>query len=230
MPYQKLLVPSGTPSNLEKIVREQLDPLLTDVHAMLRLPIKGEHGLEAGCNLSAALVLLEVVGGVSVEVYDSELDKRNQSGERFKRVLQYHFPWKCERKLPGAITDREAAEQLYKAFRNPLVHRLGTYDGGVYLGKLKVAKEPLLDQQIEAIEKSETRPENWTRPTLATDAEGTKMVLTVKYLYWGIRRMIYTLLEECIKNGVQDLAAGDGFYVKTTAAAGPITTLPVSWE
>lgn len=106
-----------------------------------------------------------------------------------------------------------------------MAHRLGTYDGA-YLGKIKVAKGPLLDQEIEAIEKSEDRPKDWINPTLATDArtkEGrTKTVLTVKCLYWGIRRMIWSLLEERVKNVAQEPPDTVDVYVETTAAAGTV--------
>ncbi|MGH8601676.1 MAG: hypothetical protein ACREXR_02510 [Gammaproteobacteria bacterium] len=231
MPYQELPLPNGTPPQIADMVREQLDPLLADVHAMLRLPIEGQPGLEAGCNLSATLVLLEVVGGICVELYDdpslSNPDRRVQRSECFKRTVEKHFPWKHEQHLPGAITGRHAAELLYGAFRNPLAHHLGTYDGP-YLGNIKVAKGPLSDQQIEAIEKSETRPKDWIRPTLATDAETkegrTKTVLTVKCLYWGVRRMIRCLLEERVNNAAQGATNTGRAYLEATATAGPVTS------
>ena len=111
MPYQQLPLPPGTPPDLERVVRVQLDPILADVHAILRLPIKGEFGLEAGCNLSAVLVLLEVVGGVSVELSDnpylSKLDERKRRAERFKHLLEHHFPWDddetCNTELHGGF-------------------------------------------------------------------------------------------------------------------------------
>ena len=59
MPYHPLAVPPGTNPNLERMVREQIDPLLRDVHAMLRLPMDGAPGLEGGCTFPAALTLLK---------------------------------------------------------------------------------------------------------------------------------------------------------------------------
>lgn len=224
MPYQELKLPTGTTLRLKEVVRKQLDPLLADVHSMLRLPIDDDIGLGAGCNLSAALVLLEVVGGVSVELYDNpslnKLDERQQRGERFKQVLEHNFPWNDERDIPNAIIDRHAAELLYDAFRNPLAHHLGTYDGP-YIGNIKVAKGPLSDEQIEVIERSETRPKGWVKPTLATDsktkAERTKTVLTVKCLYWGVRRMIWNLLEERVKKTTKTQQPKTTVTVDTTA-------------
>ena len=228
MTYQELQLPHGTPTDLERLVRKQLDLLLADVHSMLRLPVEGNPGLEAGCNFSAALVLLEIVGGVSVKLYHnpklSNLDQREERGERFIQVLERHFPWDDERTLLGAITDRHAAELLYEAFRNPLAHSLGSYDGP-YLGSIKVAKGPLSDQQIIKIEQAEIRPQFFTMPTLRTDSRSkerrTKTVLTVKCLYWGVRRMVWNLLEQCSTNVVQ----GPATDFTTTYAAKQTTAI-----
>ncbi len=59
MSYQKVQVPVGTPSELVQLIQRHIDPLLADVHTMLRLPLPTV-GLGASCNLSSALVLLSV--------------------------------------------------------------------------------------------------------------------------------------------------------------------------
>ena len=129
MPYRPLDVRPRTPLDLERKVRERLDPFLRDVHSMLCLPRTEIAGLEGGCNFSATLVLLGVVSGVSVGLYHNPqpdgFDDRDKSGKAFKQVLDEHYPWGGERTLDGAICDRHAAEILYKAFRNPLTHSLG---------------------------------------------------------------------------------------------------------
>ena len=43
--YQPLLLPEGLDPDSAKLIRDQLEPQLTDVHAMLRLPIDGDPGL-----------------------------------------------------------------------------------------------------------------------------------------------------------------------------------------
>ena len=230
MTYHPLKLPPGTPRNIEILVRERLDPLLADVHSMLRLPIDDDPGLRGGCNLTAALTLLAVANGVTAELYDEgALDKRDDAGERFKRCLTQYFPWTEEPAGPNTIRDRHAAEILYNAFRNPLDHGLGLYQGSA-LGKIKVAKGPIKEDEIERIELASLRPHEWTKPTLFTDSETkagrTKTVLTVKCLYWGVRRMIHDLVaREFTGRGV----AGEQGQPQTEEAISPTATTALTY-
>ncbi len=127
MPYYPLEIPPGTPAEAESVVCSQIDPLLSDIHTMLMLPITDTPGLDAKCGLSAALVLLGVVAGVSATLYDDDptskgIDLREQHGEAFKSLLTHRYPWSAERELAGAIVEQHAATVLYEAFRNPLAH------------------------------------------------------------------------------------------------------------
>jgi len=201
MGYLELPLPARTPAHLEEAVRKGLDPLLADVHAMFRLPQPDVPGLEAGCNLSVALTLLSVVGGISFElVDDTSLGiSDDNSGERFMRTLERHFPWDHEKNLQGAVTGRHAARLLYDAFRNPLSHNLGRYKKGTSLGNIKVDKgpNPLTEEELDEIERSTERP-NWEQPTLAHDgakkATRTKTLLLPKALYWGVRQMVSRII------------------------------------
>ena len=86
--YQPLLLPEGLSPDTAKLIRDQLEPQLTDVHAMLRLPIDGDPGLRGGCNLSVTQVLLSVISGVSVTVYDpSALTRRGGRGKLFREAV-----------------------------------------------------------------------------------------------------------------------------------------------
>ena len=124
--YQSLLLPKGLETGTAKLIRDQLEPQLADVHAMLRLPIVGDPGLQGGCNLSATQVLLSVVSGVSVTVHDpSALTRREDRGKLFREVLEKHYPWNEEQHVPGARLGADAAADLYSLFRNPLAHTLG---------------------------------------------------------------------------------------------------------
>jgi hypothetical protein len=126
MAYHRLSLPAGLPLDLEKLLRDQLETQLADVHSMMRLPIKDDPGLQAGCNFTIAQVLLSVVSGVSVTLYEpSKLNMQGVSGPLFKGVLEKHYPWDEERHLPGAQVDADGAKQLYQLFRNPLAHALG---------------------------------------------------------------------------------------------------------
>ena len=91
------------PANVQAFIRYQLELQLVDVHVMLRLPIKEYPGLLGGFNLSATQVLLSVVSGVSVVVYDpSALTSRGDRGKLFKNFLIDHYPWSQEEKISGA--------------------------------------------------------------------------------------------------------------------------------
>jgi hypothetical protein len=204
--FRAMYIPVALPAGIHNAVRQQIrnrvDPLLTDVHAMLRLPIEADPGLDGGCNLSAALVLLSVVAGLSAEVYRNDrLHRVDQSGNRFRKVLADYYPWNEEAALENAITHVHAANILYEAFRNPLAHSLGVFQG-IEHGQLKVAKGPLEEREIEEIERADARP-NWDRPTLYSDsaakAERTKTVLTLKHFYWGVRKTIYNVVNDLLR-------------------------------
>lgn len=191
MAYIPLPLPPIVDPEVKRVVRKLLDPQLADVHAMLRLP-KRWPGLEAGCNLSAGLVLLSVVSGVSVALYrPSALGRRGDRGKLFVEVLEHCYPWTAE-PSNSALPPRQGAERLYEAFRNPLVHSLGVYDGP-YIGSVKIAKGPLTELEIQSIERATSRPSDWTKPALWTD--GNKTVLTVICFYWGVRKMISKVVE-----------------------------------
>lgn len=193
---------------IRRQITDRIDSLLADVHSMLRLPIETDPGLKGGCNLSAALILLSVVAGLSAEIYRNDQPRRiDQSGGWFKKVLADFYPWEQEETLENAILREHAANVLYEAFRNPLVHSLGVFEGSKY-GRLKVAKGSLEESEIESIERADSRP-NWDRLTLYTDssakAERTKTILTLKHFYWGVRKTIYRVVEDRLR---QDLATG----------------------
>lgn len=212
MPYQKLELPDGTPNELESLVRGQVDPLLADVHSMLRLPQEGVPGLDAACNLSSALVLLAVVSGVSAELCDNpSLNKSTKSGPRFKLALTAYFPWSEEPNTVGAVIGGDAAKLLYKAFRNPLAHNLGVvYDKNYVANRKVAAKDRLSDEEIERLENSYSRPKEWVEPTLrivsSVDGSQPKTRLAVDQFYWGVRRMIWNVLSDRVVASAQEAA------------------------
>ena len=209
------------------IVRDQVDPFLRDVHAMLMLPIDSEPGLEGGCNFSAALTLMELVGGISQELYlDPNQKGRGPSysdpGARFMKVLEDHFPWRHEPRTGEEIVRRDAAECLYKAYRNALTHNLGYVHHRDYVGGLKIAKGPLSDRQIEDIERATKRPKDWSHPTLRlTHNENGSEVrkLTLKCFYWGVRMMIEDVLRIRVSRPQQPAASQSPTPISITASA-----------
>ena len=185
MPYHPLDLPPGTPPDVERIVRTRIDPLLRQVHAMLLLPCEDAPGLDIVCKQSVALVLLGVVTGVSEKLYKPP--KRMNSSERFERVLIDYYPWRGEPKTAGTVRGKEAAQTIYKTFRNPLTHRLGISNNPA-----KLFRGAATDTKLEKFERSKTRPRGWNKPTLKKG--GTKTTLNIKIFYWGVRRLIWKLL------------------------------------
>ena len=132
-----------------KVDRENSRPLhnaellLRDVHAMLFLPRNDIGALRVGCNYAMLVTLCCVLGGISRTIHPRRVHPTpNKDSDRacfielFKRM-----PWGTTKQ--GWITRRMAGELLYDGFRNPLVHELGTDEGG----KQK-KKPPLHDKYI----------------------------------------------------------------------------------
>lgn len=191
MAYHNLSLPSGLAPDMVDLICKQLEPQLVDAHAMLRLPISSDPGLQGGCNLSVVQVLLSLVSGCSVTLYDpNALSRRRDRGSLFKSILVDHYPWDEERHIAGAQLDGGAAEQLYQLFRNPLAHALGIIDprDNPAARKVIIEKGAIPEADIELTERSAKRPLDWTDPTLRE--EGADLVLWVRSLYWGVRRMI----------------------------------------
>jgi len=158
---------------------------------MMRLPIAGDSGLQGGCNFAIAQVLLSVVAGASVTLYDpGALSRRGDRGRLFREILIKHYPWDAERRIPGAVLDADAAEKLYVLLRNPLAHSLGVIDPAESAGfkRVVVLKGSFAEDVIESTERAAARPADWLDPTLRQD--GTDLVLWVRSFYWGVRKMI----------------------------------------
>lgn len=209
MSYRPLKMPDSASLSAVELVRRQIDPLLADVHAMLRLPMPGIDGLDAVCALSPALVLLAVVDGVG-HCFDREPGSK---ADNFERVLA-HFPWDEEPKTDRAITGQQAAHFLWNAYRDQLAHTLGTpRSSGQQLGPLKLLKGPLAEAEIERIESALTRLPEWQSvPTLQTGADG-ELRLTVKCFYWGVRRTR--------ENALSHTEARGGVRTSATATSTP---------
>ncbi len=163
---------------LAKGLVQHIDMLLGDVHSMLRLPLS-EEGLTHGCNFAAALVLLEVIGGISATLFQAT----GGSGERYKQLLEKYYPWDAE----GETQSGKAARELYKWWRNPLAHELG-----ISGKKGAVGKNGYPEDVLERLEVSPTPPSK----TLQLIAADDRVHLSVETLYWGTRVMIERLMED----------------------------------
>jgi hypothetical protein len=201
MAYHELPLPPGLPTDEQEFIRKQIEPYLMDVHALLRLPIDvdGFRG-ECGGNFGAAELLLAVVSGVSVTLYDpTALDSQAPiSGDRFKKVLKDRYPWDQEPQIQVPKLKDEAPEHLWRLFRNPLSHAFGAM-GPARSKKynpegwgIVIEKGAISEAHIEADERATTRPsdgDDWKTKTTLRE-EGGKLVLWVRSFYWGVRQMV----------------------------------------
>jgi hypothetical protein len=190
MAYHRLSLPPGLPVDVQTIVRNRLEPHLIDVHSMLRLPIRDDPGLQGGCNFTIAQVLLSVIGGASVTLYENALTDRGNRTRLFREILTNHYPWKEESGIRGGLYGADAADKLYVLFRSPLAHSLGIIepDESPTVRRVVVEKGPFAEEAIEATEKAAARPRDWVNPTLRQD--GDALILWLRSFYWGVRRTI----------------------------------------
>lgn len=194
MPFNRLTIPSIPPRAWKFIHRAE--DLLADVHTMLRLPIL-EQKLSAELTFSVEIVLFAVISGISVTIYPRGGAKTD--GDRFKELLSKFYPW--NKVPPSGLKISEAADILYKAFRCPIVHDMGTFvprrkDGRPYASSVKIEKFSDNDEsRIEALERSLDHP-GWMGPTIEYRPGEDLLLLRVDSLYWGVRKMIERLTED----------------------------------
>lgn len=184
--------------SLRRLFRDHLDMQFEDVRTMLRLP-KAAVG-DAGCNFATAGVILNLISGISVCVYQarasvpakgkskakpSSIEERGTSGRRFKGVLRNYFPWDRD-----TIGKNSGPELLYDLGRNPLAHALGLAVPGA--PNVAVLKGPLSQRKIQELE-NRVRP-RWVDPPLCAVAGGYH--LDVAGMYWGTHRMLHNVLAD----------------------------------
>lgn len=211
MSYVSLRLPEALPPTVLWFIRQAIEArfFVEARELILFFPLRREpaHFWHAPSQL-----LLSVISGVSVTLYDS----RSHTRKAFVDMVANYYPWLLE---PGFKSGAEcgAAEALYDRFRNPLVHALSLTIEEQRLAKGRVerwfrADEErlrfttfLLSQESEVaeLERFEDRPENLP-PTLSS-ADGVHN-LHLTSLYWGVRRMIETLATD-----VDRMAAADRF-------------------
>ena len=118
MAYQPLKLDPGSPPQVTKLIRLNVESYFRDVHTMLRLPLP-DNDLLAGCNFAVTRILASVVGGVSATLYG----EKGHKGRLFKEVLRKSYPWPLE--VANTVKPGRGAEIIYTLFRNPLTHKLG---------------------------------------------------------------------------------------------------------
>ena len=183
MTYTRLRLSDDFPEPLEAFVRGSLEPYLMDVHYMLGVtgPVT-DPGLPPHLlGRSIALTLLTVVSSAADTLYARDENNR----EKFIGVLEAYYPW--DQAQAGGVSKEEAAELLYKEFRNPIAHRAGIRPaGGRVMGiYLPFPGSPDPYPEIIELERSDRPPSDAT-----LNIDSTTCFLEVRTFYWGVRKMI----------------------------------------
>jgi hypothetical protein len=200
MAYTKLVIPDHIGPCVRWVVRETLDPRLSDVHALLRLPLP-DLGITAAGHFTIADTLFECIEGVSAVLFP----RTGNASETFLECVKCHYS--VEGNEPsGALTTEKVAAELLFTFRHPMQHCLGLAliapdkqgirEALVMQHELLVFRETfsLSEAEIELFECGRW-PERLHHPTLQMRGLNT-MFLSVEALYVGTRRLIESVLAD----------------------------------
>ncbi len=186
-------------------LREHVEMQFADLRLMLQMPLGNEQG--PGCNYASTAVLMNLISGFSVCLYDASkaaLKDRRNRGPRFKALLTKYYPWEGEK-----LGQEEGSELLYNMVRNPLAHSLGInadmYDEVAEESDVEewtgIAKRSMNLAEIATLESSSVRPTwlgegrfTWFERTLASGETGK--FLSVPCLYWGVWRTLERLCSD----------------------------------
>jgi hypothetical protein len=208
LPFQRkngLVLPSQYPEVrpypfVRRLLEAQVDMQFADLRTLLMLPRPGD-GLDAGCNLTTALLLTGIAAGASVLLWDaspSALQARGGRGKRFTALVERHYPWSAD----DSVTPEYGTKLLYDYTRNPLSHTLGigkttrlfpgiaADEKEVWLAKPRLG---LSRANAEEVLSSFDKP-IWLGSTVRTAADGHTFDLAT--LTWGIHRMLRNLLAD----------------------------------
>jgi hypothetical protein len=198
--FRPTTVDAATPRAVRAFVSQVMDVYLADIHAMLRLP-RPEVNIVEGCNFSIVAVLMNIISGVSVVLYEPPAN-RQATARKFIETAKGFYPWDTE---PVAAIDNpgEGAEILYGSFRNPMAHALG-FQEPEPPGPLSVTRFPgpgLAEADLETIETSIGRPNQALRgaPTLMRDSATRALSLNVESFYWGVRELLRRLTADAAR-------------------------------
>jgi hypothetical protein len=189
-----------THAHLLKLVRKQIDSTVQDIRALLLLRSDRRNG-GGNCEIATAAVLFNLIGGLSVLVFEASeegLRGARGRGRRFRAMLRAHYPWRQDSIAPGT-----AIEVLYDYARNQMAHSLGLGLGTTLrpAPEYGYAKPPLTPQRLAELETSQRRPA-WAQPTVYTVDLSRWGITTPGFgialptLYWGIRRLLESLLAD----------------------------------
>ena len=200
--HNPLVLPSQYPEVvpyplLRRLLQAQADMLFGDLRTLLCLPGEAD-GLDAGCNLTAAVLAVNIAAGASVLFWDSSieaLEKRGDRKRRFDELMGAMYPWGDD----DAVNAELGAKLLYDYARSPLTHTLGIgktrrlFPGisgderEVWLSKPQKGLDAAVADEVLS---SRERPV-WLDPTVRSGPDG--YTVSVVTLAWGVHRMLRNL-------------------------------------
>jgi hypothetical protein len=200
MSYTKIAIPDHIGPCVTWVVREALDPRLSDVHSLLRMPIL-ELGITATGHFTIVDTLFECIEGVSTVLFP----RTGNVSETFLECMKCHYGVEGNEPSGALPTEKVAAELLF-TFRNPMQHCLGlalrTPDKQGIREPLVMQHELLVFRETFSLDEAEIEslerrswPERLHRPTLQMSGQNT-MCLSVEALYVGTRRLIESVLAD----------------------------------
>jgi hypothetical protein len=184
------------------------DLLLRDTHAMLFLPRKDIAALKSGCNYAMLITLCSVLGGLSRTIYPRNVPNKDTDKECFLKLFK-RMPWASEQH--GWIPRDTAAALLYDGFRSPLIHELGTDEGGkknkkqLRHDKYVVGKRGVVpaDLPLPTVINRDSWRDNW--PVMYyKDEDQKKVKISLVGLYFHTRKLIELLTydDDLIKRNI----------------------------
>jgi hypothetical protein len=186
--------------SLRRLLKTQVDMQVADLQTLLCLP-REEDGLGAGCNLTAAVLAVNIAAGASVLFWKASIEalkRRGDRGRRFTELMVAKYPWSRQDAVDAGLGTR----LLWDYARNPLSHTLGigkthrlfpgidADEREVWLSK---PRRGLNADAVRRVMSSYERPDA-LEPTIESGPDGyTVHVVT---LAWGVARMLRDLFAD----------------------------------
>src|SRR5438876_3449313 len=143
---------------VKQLFEHHIDMQFADLRVMLRLPLPPE--MPVGCNFAAATLIMNLLGGASVVLFNDRSPgmpaptSPHKRGARLRHLIDAHLPHDAAHEPPKPVV----ADVLYKFARNSLVHVLGLRQPRLE-PSISIAKLALDALEIELLERHESRPD-----------------------------------------------------------------------
>jgi hypothetical protein len=181
MPYQPIPLGGHVTGAAEWLVREVIDPFLSELHFLLTVhrPDQTEKG---SLQRQLVMLLLAATDGAAQLLYPDIGKKELSDGERFKAFVRECFPWDLH--PPDGLSVEAAINFLWDEVRCSALHRFGLR----FNAELSMKFGRVFTQDDEAVTELETCAESPPGASLRRNDERT--VLWIDPFYWSLRQAI----------------------------------------